>query len=211
MPQTTQNNHNQDLARHVPAHHLRVDKPVFNGKQKPGQSGQGARNHKGSQFIGIGGKPSGAHALLIDAYARQRPAKFGAPQKCQKAKTANQAGQRKAVERLRVVQVQPAAQTGLDHEVNTIGATAQGRVMHHVIRHLRERQGHHNEIHALGAQRQSAYHQGIGARQKHAQGQQNQNGGRPIGRREQHGGIGADAEKRRLPEAHQAGHAHQQL
>ena len=42
MAQAAQNNNDQYLARDMPAHHFRVHKTVFYGKQKPRQSGDTA-------------------------------------------------------------------------------------------------------------------------------------------------------------------------
>ena len=105
MPQPAQNHDDQHLARHMPGHQLGVDVSVFHRKQKPGQPGQRARDHKGRQLVGIGGKTGGAHALLVDADARQRPAKARAPQQRQKRKGGQQTGQGKAVQHQRLVQV----------------------------------------------------------------------------------------------------------
>ena len=195
----------------MPAQQFRVDEAIFHRKQKTGQSGDAARDDKSRQLVGVGGKTGGAHALFVGLDARQSTAKARAQQHGQKTEHGQQAGQGEAINGERLVQVQQRAQHRFGQQVNAVRATAQGGVVQHVIGHLRKRQRDHDEVHALGAQRQGADQQRVTGGGQHTQGQQPQHRGRAVLRGQQHSGVGPHAKERSLAKAHQTGAAHEQL
>ena len=154
MPQATQDDHHQHGAGEMPTHHLGVDEPVHHAEQESRQAGNGARDRERRQLVGIGREAGRLHALLVDADAGQGAAEARPQQDRQEEEHGHQATQCEAIHHQRLLQFQQAGDAGLHRQVDAVGATAQGGVVHNEIGHLRERQRHHDEVHALGAQRQ---------------------------------------------------------
>ncbi len=148
-----------------------LTKPSFTANRKPPSPAMRARHHEGGQLVRVGREAGGAHALLVDADARQRAPEARTLQQREEAEH-QPPGRRarsstaRAARRGRAGQL-PSRATGLTYEVDAVGAAAERRVVHHVVGHLREGQRHHDEVDALGAQRQRAHEERVGRSHRH--------------------------------------------
>ena len=163
------------------AHQLGVDVAGLHAPEIARQSGQCAGQREGGEFVAKGAKTQCAHAVLVDANARQRPPKRAPEQAAQKEINQQQGAQGEVVQRGFVVQVnkRQAAQrdAGAKVDVQAVGA-AQGLVVkEQEEHHLCKRHGDHDEVDAVGAHHKKANHQGCQARAQHRQGQGGPQGG----------------------------------
>jgi hypothetical protein len=78
-----QDHHHDGVGAHVKTHQLGVDVAGLHAPQVAGQPGQRAGQREGAELVAKGAKAHGAHAVLIDADARQRPAKRAPQQAAQ--------------------------------------------------------------------------------------------------------------------------------
>lgn len=209
VAEAAEDDHQQHLARVVPGQELGVHHAVARGDEKARQPGQRARDHEGRELVAVDRKARRAHALLVDADAGQRGAEARAADQRQEAVGERQRGQHEVELHAAVLHVERA--DGRPHvHVDAVAAAAERGVVEHEEGHLREGQRDHDEVDAARAQAERARHQRIAGGAAHGQRQQHGDGAAILAGA-QHRGIGADAVESRMAQAHEAGHADQQL
>ncbi|MCY1363681.1 hypothetical protein D9M69_504540 [compost metagenome] len=193
----------------MPGHQLGVDHAVARGQQEACEPGQRAREHEGRELVAVHRKAGGAHALLVHADARERRAEARAADERQQAVGEHQRRQHHVEQHCAVLHVE-RAEGGAHVQVDAVAAAADLGVVEHEEGHLRKGQRDHDEIHAARAQAQRTDEQRIQRRRAHRQHQQHREVAALVARG-QHGDVRADAVEGRVAQAHEPGHAHQQL
>jgi hypothetical protein len=207
--------HQQHGTRLMPGEDLGIDEAVLHRVQEPGEAGEHAAQHERSELVRIRRESDRAHALLVRANAGKRVAKARAADHREQREDQRERSERRVVERARTAEVDEREVADGEHrlhvQVHAVAAAGELGVVKHEVRHLRERERHHDEVNAARTKRERADRRrgesGDGEHGRHEPCER-----RRIGRgRQQRRGVSADAEERGMAERHQPGVADEEL
>src|ERR1700686_5205018 len=140
-----------------PAELCRVDESVERGIEVPCEPRERASDDERDQLITLRREAERAHPLLIAADADEHVAKRR-PQHPRQDQIYDNERHPDADVRSRTIGKVERPYAGAIVDIEPVGAAEIGRLVEHVVEHLRERQRHHDEVNAAGAQAEPADH-----------------------------------------------------
>src|SRR6185437_2944443 len=205
-----QNHHHHEIARTGPVHHGRADEVGVDGKQRAGESAQGARDDEAHELVALGRKADRLHALLVRAQALHDETEARIDDTPDQHDHAEQAGEAEIIKLHAVGEVDEPREIAALVDGEPVIAAVTRKPRGDVIGHLRKGERDHDEVDAAGTKRQRAddERKQRGGCERHGKLQES---GAKSFLRQDADGIAADAEIGGMAKAHHAAITHDQI
>src|SRR5437899_2822228 len=200
----TEQDGDEDQPGLAPAELSGIDEPVEVCVQVSGETCQRSRDHERDQLVAAGRVPEGPRPLLVAEDPFQNPP-VGGPQHAREQQIDEHHGRPDGDIR------RSASLDGARFDEQPVGAAQRRRIVEQIEEHLREGQGHHDEVHAGRAQAEPADDERAAGREGHAEGKRHDRVHQVESVAEPCEQVRGKAEERRVREADEAGESDQQI
>src|SRR4029077_5838516 len=215
LTHAAEDHHHQYDAGLMPSENFRIDETELTGGEITGQSRQRARQYEGAELIGEDRVTDGAHAAFVGLDAGQRATERRMHDLAHEHIHPDHDNQHEIIELHRIFEIKGLdagdGELGTYQDINPIRAAAQFSVVKNRINHLREGEGHHDEIDTRAAHYEKANDQGGSRGGEDSEGQGEPEAGGLIFRRDQCERVGGEPEVSGVPKAHQTRVANEEI